>query len=192
VKRSTIAKFAAAGFLGALSLGNPLPAGAAPSASAGGPERFHLNFHDEAEDQDVCGINVDLVSEGVFNDRDFFDTDGNFDHFHSTASGTTTFTNDAGESVVVRFANLLFETNSIDEEAGTITLYGTVEGLPELMKTPRGSVLLRDAGVISFVNTHDLETGEFLSGEIVVNQGPHPEADSDFALFCEVLRAELG
>jgi hypothetical protein len=51
--------------------------------------------------------------------------------------------------------------------------------------------LLRDAGVITFANTFDLDTGNFISGEITVNQGPHPEADSDFALFCEVISAAL-
>jgi len=52
-------------------------------------------------------------------------------------------------------------------------------------------VLLRDAGVISFANTFDLETGDFISFEVTVNNGPHPEADSDFTLFCETLTAAL-
>jgi hypothetical protein len=36
-----------------------------------------------------------------------------------------------------------------------------------------------------------LETGDFISSEIVVNKGPHPDADSDFTLFCEVISEAL-
>jgi len=36
-----------------------------------------------------------------------------------------------------------------------------------------------------------LETGEFISSETIV-KGPHPEADSDFTLFCEVISGALG
>jgi hypothetical protein len=36
-----------------------------------------------------------------------------------------------------------------------------------------------------------LETGDFISSEMVVTKGPHPEADSDFTLFCEVISEAL-
>ena len=48
---------------------------------------------------------------------------------------------------------------------------------------------LSDVG--AFADTFDLETGEFISSEITVNKGPHPEADSDFTLFCEVISEAL-
>jgi hypothetical protein len=32
----------------------------------------------------------------------------------------------------------------------------------------------------------------FLSGELVVSKGPHPDADSNFAIFCEVITTALG
>lgn len=79
----------------------------------------------------------------------------------------------------------------IDEEAGTITFLTSPIGLPEKIQTANGPVLLRDAGVITFADTFDLETGEFLSSETIVNKGPHPEADSDFTLFCEVITGAL-
>ena len=65
---------------------------ALPSAHAIGakPERFYAHFLDTAQDVDVSGINVDVVSEGVFTDREFFDNDGNFLRFMSTVSGATT------------------------------------------------------------------------------------------------------
>lgn len=156
------------------------------------PERFHAHFSDTAQDVDVCGVNVDVVSEGVFTDRAFFDNDGNFLRFMSTVSGNTTFTADNGKSVIVQFAGQFIEKEPVvDEAAGTITFTSTNKGLPEKIKTPDGPVLLRDAGLITFATTFDLDTGDFISSEITVNKGPHPEADSDFALFCEVVSAAL-
>ena len=169
-----------------------LVVGLVSPASAGKPaqERDHVVFVDE--DQDVCGINVDVVVDVRFNDKVFFDADGNFVRFMGTSNGSNTFVNDAGESVVVSFANLIRETESIDQTAGTVTLHTSVRGLPEKMSTPHGPVLTRDAGLISFVTVIDLATGEVISQEVIVNHGPHPEADSDFTLFCEVLISELG
>lgn len=184
-------KYQAIAWTGAVlvaTVGLAAPSSAQPS---GKPEHFHERFYEEVSDVDVCGINVDVVNQGVFTDLVFFDQDGNFVRFQSPASGTTTFTADNGKSVQIRFANLYTETESVDEEAGTITFFSTNKGLPEMIKLPRGAVQLRDAGVITFVNTFDLETGDFISGEISVNNGPHPEADSDFALFCETISAAL-
>ena len=167
---------------------------AAPSvqAQAAAPERFHAHFSILEEDVDVCGINADILHEGVFTDRVFTDKDGNFVRFMSTAAGTRTITADNGNSVVLHFAGQFTDVEPlVDEAAGTITFFGTNKGLPELIKTPHGGVLIRDAGVITFANTFDLETGEFISAEVTVNKGPHPEADSDFALFCEIVSAAL-
>jgi hypothetical protein len=35
-----------------------------------------------------------------------------------------------------------------------------------------------------------LNTGDFISEEVIL-KGPHPEADSDFELFCEVVTGAL-
>ena len=51
-------------------------------------------------------------------------------------------------------------------------------------------MLNRDAGYIVFHDTFDGD--EFISGEIVVNRGPHPQAESDFELFCEFMTDALG
>ena len=161
-------------------------------ALGGGPEIFHGHFSDAIPDGEVCGITVDILSEGVFTDKVFFDRNGNFVRFMSTVSGKTTFTAENGKSVIVQFANQFVEGAPIvDEAAGTITFVSTYKGLPQKIKTPHGGVLLRDAGIISFANTFDLETGDFLSSETIVNKGPHPDADSDFALFCEVVTEAL-
>ena len=164
-----------------------LPAGALGAK----PEIFHTHFLDTEEDVDVCGINVDLVSKGVFTDKAFFDSEGNFVRFMSTASATTTLTADNGKSVIIKNAGQFTDVAPlIDEAAGTITFVVTFKGLPEKIQTAQGPVLLRDAGIISFVDTFDLETGEFISSDVII-KGPHPEAESDFTLFCEVITEAL-
>jgi hypothetical protein len=80
----------------------------------------------------------------------------------------------------------------VDEAAGTLTLLFTYKGLPNQLRTARGPVVLRDVGFITFAEVHDLDTGEILSFEIVVNKGPHPEAESDFTIFCEAFTEALG
>ena len=177
----------------ALSIALVVGAVALPArALAGAPEIFHGSFSDTFDDVDVCGITVDIRSEGVFTDKVFFDDSGNFVRFTSTVSGKTTYTAADGRAVVVQFANLFVDgTSIIDEAAGTITFFTTYKGLPEKIQTAGGSVLLRDAGLITFANTFDLVTGDFISSETIV-KGPHPEADSDFLAFCEVLTEALG
>jgi len=161
------------------------------SAFGANPEIFHVHFMDTEEDVDVCGITVDIVSEGVFTDKAFFDQDGNFVRFNSTASATSTLTAENGKSVTISNAGQFTDVEPlVDEEAGTITFFTTFKGLPEKIQTANGRVLLRDAGVITFADTFDLETGEFISSEVTI-KGPHPEAESDFTLFCEVITEAL-
>src|SRR5919108_4549556 len=134
------------------------------SALGAKPEIFHAHFLDTEEDVDVCGIAVDVVSEGVFTDKAFFDQEGNFVRFMSTASATTTFTAENGKSVIIQNAGQFTDVEPlVDEEAGTITFINTFKGLPGKFQTPQGPVLLRDAGIITFANTFDLETDEFIS-----------------------------
>jgi hypothetical protein len=164
-----------------------LPAGALGAK----PEIFHAHFLDTEEDVDVCGVIVDVVAEGVFTDKAFFDQEGNFVRFMSTVSVKVTFTAENGKSVVVQAAQQAIDAEPIvDEEAGTITFVFTIKGLPEKIQTAHGPVLLRDAGIITFVDTFDLETGEFISSDLII-KGPHPEAESDFTLFCEVVSEAL-
>ena len=161
------------------------PAGAAVGAKP--IEQFHDHFTESFSDV-ICGIPVDVVI--VVTDNFFLYED---DSFKDTASFRSTVTNPAnGNSVRISSAG----QNSgpapiVDEEAGTITFLTSFKGLPEKIQTAHGPVLLRDAGIITFADTFDLETGEFISTEIVVTKGPHPEADSDFTLFCEVITEAL-
>jgi hypothetical protein len=156
------------------------------SALAAKPvEQFHDHFTDTFSDE-ICGIPVDASI--VVTDNFFLYADGSS---KDTSSVIGTFTNpENGQSVVLSNAGQITDTAIVDEEAGTITFVTTFKGLPEKIQTAGGRVLLRDAGVITFIDTFDLETGDFISSDVVI-KGPHPEADSDFELFCEVMTDAL-
>jgi len=149
--------------------------------------QFHDHFTDSFSDE-ICGIPVD--SDVVVTDNFFLYAD---ESFKDTASVMQTFTNPVnGNSVIVSSAGPVSGPAPIvDEEAGTITFLTSFTGLPEKIQTADGPVLSRDAGIITFAETFDLETGEFISSEVIVNKGPHPEAGSDFTLFCEVISDAL-
>jgi hypothetical protein len=159
----------------------------APALAAQPVEQFHDHFTDSFSDE-ICGIPVDV--DVVVTDNFFVYADGTF---KDTSSVRATFTNPVnGQSVVVSNAGQVTGPPPVvDEEAGTITFLTSYKGLPEKIQTAQGPVLLRDAGIITFADTFDLETGEFISSETIVNKGPHPEAESDFTLFCEVISGAL-
>jgi len=157
------------------------------TASAAKPiDQFHDHFTDSFSDE-ICGIAVDV--DLVVTDNFFLYADGSS---KDTSSVRATFTNPAnGNSVLLSNAGQISVPPPIvDEEAGTITFINSFKGLPEKIQTAQGAVLLRDAGLITFADTFDLETGEFISSQTIV-KGPHPEADSDFTLFCEVITGAL-
>jgi hypothetical protein len=159
-----------------------LPAGALAAQPV---ERFHDNFRDTFSDE-VCGIPVDGVAVGVDNFFVFAD-----DSFRDTSSVMVTLTNpETGKSVTISNAGQVSGTAIVDEEAGTITFATSFKGLPERIQAAHGPVLLRDAGIATFVDVLDLETGELISSDVII-KGPHPELESDFELFCEVVTAAL-
>jgi hypothetical protein len=157
------------------------------TASAAKPiEQFHDHFTDSFSSE-ICGIAVDV--DVVVTDNFFILADGTV---RDTSSVRQTFTNtENGNSIVLSgMGQFIGPAPIVDEEAGTITFLTSYKGLPEKIQTAQGPVLLRDAGLITFADTFDLDTGEFISSETIVN-GPHPEADSDFTLFCEVITGAL-
>jgi hypothetical protein len=144
-------------------------------------EQFHDHFTDTFENN-LCGIDG-MSSIGVTSTFTLYSDDS----FKSAGSYRETFTALNGKSVKISSAGTTSGPPAvIDEEAGTITFITTFKGLPEKIQTRNGSVLLRDAGIITFADTFDLETGEFLGTEVTI-KGPHPEAESDFQAFCEVV-----
>ncbi len=166
----------------------PQHSGPVPVSASKPIEKFHEHVTGSFSEE-ICGIVVD--AEFVVTNNIFLHADGSF---KVATSGRFTFTNPAnGKSVIISFAGLRPSGSApiVDAEAGTITFINTFKGLPEKIQTANGSVLLRDAGIITFVETFNLVTGAFISSETIVNKGPHPDADSDFALFCEVFSSAL-
>lgn len=160
----------------------------APAVALGvQPVRFHDHFTDSFS-TDICGISVNL--DVTVTDNFFANADGSF---KDTSSVRQTFTNPLnGRSVILSAAGQTVGASAVvDEAANTISFDTTYKGLPEKIQTGHGAVLLRDAGLITFRDTFDLATGDFLGEQTIVNNGPHPEADSDFTLFCQVVTNAL-
>jgi hypothetical protein len=162
---------------------------AAPVALGAGQQ--HSSFHEVGTDvdPDFCGTGqaIDIA----------FDIRGNeFEaphkaEFKMTATGTFTYTNPAtGDVVIQRFAGPIWETLISGDPEGIHVDESTVKGLPELIKTPHGGVLIRDAGYAVIRTTFDGD--EFISREIVLAKGPHPDIESDFELFCDLVPEALG
>jgi hypothetical protein len=148
-------------------------------------ERFHDNFTDTFSDE-LCGIPVDGVATGVDNFLLYANDD-----FKDTSSVRVTFTNpDNGKSIVISNAGQVTGTAIVDEAAGTVTFVTTFKGLPEQIRTAHGSLLLRDAGIAVFTDVFDLDTGAPISSDVSI-KGPHPDLESDFVLFCEVVTPAL-
>jgi hypothetical protein len=166
------------GLAGALLLGSI----AASAAAAPIVDRFHGTFS-ETFTGDLCGIEGTFVINGMDNIQVF--ADGTFkDEFRQNL----VFTSDATQKSVLLFvAQQFVGQGPIDNGDGTVTFLATFKGLPEKLKLPNGQVLLRDAGNVTFRDTFDATTGEFLGETISPENGPHPDLDSGFALFCDVI-----
>jgi hypothetical protein len=86
----------------------------------------------------------------------------------------------------------------VDEANGTITFTDTVAGVPELVKITGGRVLTRDAGLlVGRVRVFALDpvtgepTGDALSDTWEFIAGPHPDLESGFERFCQVVEPYL-
>jgi hypothetical protein len=111
--------------------------------------------------------------------------------YKETATGKATFTNPStGDVVLNRFAGQTSVVNVSGDPEGDHVQDVTVKGVPELIKPLRGGVLSRDAGQVVLRQT--IEGGEVVDNEILVNKGPHPDLESDFELFCQVMTPALG
>jgi hypothetical protein len=138
-------------------------------------------------DDDFCGT-------GVAVRHDFTETfTVHFapDVFRVTSENQDVVTNEqTGDAIVGSAAGTFTGRFSSGEPAGLHTLTFTHAGLQELIKTAHGAVLIADVGYVVSVVTFDGD--QFISDELVVERGQHPELDSAFSLFCEVAVPALG
>jgi hypothetical protein len=105
-----------------------------------------------------------------------------------TGQVTQVFTTADGKSVTISAAGAF--TSRFAQSGNIVTFVDTYKGLPEKISSRgSGGVVLRDAGVIAFITTIDLATGDVTNDVIV--KGPHPEAESDFTLFCDAVTVAL-
>ena len=167
-----------------------LALGAAPSAVAANPEVNHFTFSDSFTDDDFCGTGQTVDISSVGRGTEFLAPNQPVD-FWVVMEGNNVYTNPLnGATVIQHFATHSSDTIISGDPDGMHTSEFTIKGQPEVFRTEHGGVLLREAGYIVFhvVNNGD----EFVSSEIVVDRGPHPDAESDFTLFCDVMTSALG
>ena len=157
---------------------------ALPGNALAAQPTFHDKFNVVEENVDICGVIGTVHAKGS---QIITLTDTTF-----TATGqvTVVFTTSDGRTAVISNAGTVTNT-FVDNGDGTITIIDSFVGLPEKISSRgAGGVVLRDAGVISFLTTIDLDTGDVTTE--VVQHGPHPEADSDFTIFCDSFLDALG
>lgn len=146
----------------------------------------HNSFSDTFPDE-LCGIagtsTISVVDNfKLYADGTFLDTSRFRGVFTSGSTGKQVQISSAGQ--------VTGPADPIDNGDGTITFIATFKGLPEKLSIPNGPTLLRDAGNVTlmttfFVNPDDSLT--FVSQTVSGEKGPHPDLDSDFEAFCDVL-----
>ena len=109
----------------------------------------------------------------------------------STGQLKTVYTNPAnGKSVTVSSSGPLVVTRQ-DDGGGAYTYVVSFRGQQEKIQPSRGGpILSKDAGYLTFYDHYD--AADNYLGTDVVEHGQHPEADSDFSLFCSVVPSALG
>jgi hypothetical protein len=161
-----------------------------PAAFAANPEVNHFADSGTFADPDFCGTGQTVEGSFEFHGTEFLAPNRPVDYW-SVSESTIVFTNPENGSTVIAHAAGQFRITLIaGDPEGLHTFEATSIGLPEQIRKEHGGLLLRDAGYIVFHNTFDGD--EFISSEIVIDRGPHPEAESDFELSCEVVPAALG
>ena len=177
-------------FVGALTVaGLTLVPG---SALAANPTVHHFTNSGTFTDNDFCGTGETVNGSFAVTETEFLTPNQSNTDYRNTSEGNTYYTNPAnGNTIVVHFAGPFTAKVVSGTPTGAHTELDTFIGLPEQIKTPQGSVLTRDAGYIQFLNTFD-SNGNLVSSQIVIDRGPHPEAEQNFALFCNVATSALG
>jgi hypothetical protein len=161
------------------------------SAPAANPTVNHFTDSGTFTDNDFCGTGETVNGSFAVKVTEFLTPNQSNADYRNTSEGNNYFTNPAnGNTIIVHFAGA-FTAKVVSTTATGYTELDTSKGLPEQIKTAQGSVLTRDAGYIQFLDTFD-SNGDFVSGQIVIDRGPHPEAEQDFALFCSVATKALG
>jgi hypothetical protein len=164
---------------------------ALPAAVAANPGVNHFEFSGTFSDNDFCGTGMTVTGSFAGHGTEFFAPNKPVDYWNTT-EGNILWTNPLnGNTVVTHFAGqFLAKIISGDPETGTFVEETTNIGLPALFRAEHGGRLSRDAGIIGFRTTW--VDDELVSSELIFVKGPHPQAESDFELFCEFMTDALG
>jgi hypothetical protein len=164
--------------------------GAAPSAMAANPEANHFTVSDSSTDEDFCGTGKTVDVSTFLRFTEFLAPNQPVD-YRNVVEADIVYTNPLnGATVTEHFANAFFVTViSGDFPNGVYTVERTAKGLVHQYRTD-GGLLYLDAG---YVLVREVWNGdEFVSREIVVDRGPHPDIESGLTLFCDVIPSALG
>jgi hypothetical protein len=163
--------------------------GAMPSAVAANPGASHFTFTMSFTDPDFCGTGEAVITTVTVKGTEFAAPNQPVD-VRNVTQVNVVFTNPDNQATVLRrAAGLVTDTVISGDPEGVYTVETTVRGLAGSLRTADGLVLL-GAGYLVLHETFNGE--ELLSREIVINKGPHPNAESDLALFCDVTTEALG
>lgn len=161
-----------------------------PAAVAANPQVNHFEISDTFTDTDFCGTGMTVNGTVTGHGTEFFAPNQPVD-YRNVVEVNIVFTNPLnGNTVINHNANTFSDLTISGDPEGLNVHDFTFKGLPEMLRTEHGGVLIRDAGYLVFRQTFDGD--EFISSEIILDKGPHPDAESDFELFCEVMTSALG
>jgi hypothetical protein len=169
--------------------------GAMPSAFAANPDVNHFSDTFSETVDDFCGTGQPVEVSTFLRITVFLAPNQPVD-FRNVAQVKVVYTNPQNDATVLRHAAGPSSDTAISgdpEGAHEVTLFG----LATQLRAAGGGVLLQNAGYLTLHQVFN-DAGELVSTEIVVNRGPHPNAESGFlpdgtpVLLCEVLTRELG
>jgi hypothetical protein len=163
---------------------------AAP-AGAATPQVFHTQVNVSLIGIDQCGFTVDSVIQGTNTFQVFLDKSGNVALLQSVSHVVSTMTNEANGKVVYvdNASRDAFGGPGVVNPDGTITFTDTLTGTDLRIYTSHSSVLLKDSGYLSILDTFDAQ-GNFLSEQLIEN-GPHAFA-GDFTAYCNAITSAIG
>jgi len=193
---SLFAKLAAVVTVFGLLLAMTSPAGAEPQS-------FKNSFDAEFDDV-VCKIPVHVTITGFeivhIQESVIPDTGPESDAFWIAVfqhHAVFKFTNADGVTITSTYHETVQEDSMVDNGDGTWTYTYAINGMARVLRTGHGQ-LYKDVGritiqdVIYLGDLSTIEDNEMVSSQILGIQGPHPGADSDFELFCEVFTEIMG
>ena len=182
----------------ALLIALPIAVVAQPSlAAAAPPDRLFRGTGSNTFQEVLCGVPVTTTEwfTGAFSV--FFDRAGNLRRVQGSGTYRATYTNAAGESITFFAASHFTETPAIDAN-GILTVDFVDTGLAERITDAAGNVLTTDVGnlvqrlTVDLGDLEDPDDDVVLGFAIVFEAGRHPEGESGFALFCQIVQEQLG